>query len=291
MLLQKLYRFINSSRVLQSAVLQKNVYPICQKKNNVHPMRKLIISPFTIMGLWVVKNNQDNTEITTSELLVKADTLFDGGNYKDTYELLLQYKDNKEVEILWRISRAIYKMTEMISTDIDTRKLTFEGYDLLRTALDIQEDHYAVHKYMSLFLANKSALEGVKAQMKEAYNVKKHIQRALELKPDDPMLFHILGCWCYEVSNLPWYKRKIAAIIFGEPPTSSFEEALMYYENAEKASPNFYSCNLLKLGKIYLKLNRKEDAKKYLNKVAEFPAKDDEDRKAKQEAQKILSNI
>jgi hypothetical protein len=45
------------------------------------------------------------------------------------------------------------------------------------------------------------------------------------------------------------------------------------------------------LGKTYLKLNRKEDAIKCLKKAAEFPARNDDDQKAKQEAQKILSNI
>lgn len=101
----------------------------------------------------------------------------------------------------------------------------------------------------------------------------------------------MLGCWCYEISSLAWYQRKIASVVFEEPPNSSFEEALMYHENAEKVDPNFYSRNLLMLGKTYLKLNRKEDAVKYLKKAAEFSARNDDDQKAKQEAQKILSNI
>ncbi|KAL0126532.1 hypothetical protein PUN28_005124 [Cardiocondyla obscurior] len=181
-------------------------------------------------------------------------------------------------------------MSEMAS-DVEAKKLIYEGYDLLCTALEIQEDHYAVHKWMSILLNSKSILEGTKAQIKESYNIKNHMQRALDLKPGDAMVLYMLGCWCYEVSNLAWYQRKIASVVFTEPPISSFEEALMYHENAEKADPNFYSRNLLMLGKTYLKLNRKEDAIKYLKKAAEFPAKDDEDQKTKQEAQKILSSI
>lgn len=105
------------------------------------------------------------------------------------------------------------------------------------------------------------------------------------------MLSYMLGCWCFEIANLAWYQRKIATILFGEPPTSTFEEALEYHESAEKADPNFYSRNLLMLGKTYLKLNRKEDAIKYLKKAAEFLAKNDEDQKTKQEAQKILNSL
>jgi len=75
---------------------------------------------------------------------------------------------------LWRLSRAIYKMSEMAS-DVEARKLIYEGYDLLCRALDIQEDHYAVHKWMSIFLNSKSSLEGTKAHIKELYNVKKYM--------------------------------------------------------------------------------------------------------------------
>lgn len=75
---------------------------------------------------------------------------------------------------MWRLSRAIYKLSELTS-GTESRKFTYEGYDLLCTALDIQEDNYAVHKWMSGFLNSKSSLEGTKAQIRESYNIKKHI--------------------------------------------------------------------------------------------------------------------
>jgi len=293
MLAQRLYRVTNCSRILQRAALRKNVCPAHERENNVRTVRKLsIISPFSLMGMWgFVKSKDENkTQITTKELLTEADTLFDRGDYRGIYDLLSNHKDDKDVEILWRLCRAIYKMSEMAS-DVEARKLIYEGYDLICIALDIQEDHYTVHKWMSIFLNNKSILEGTKAHIKESYNIKNHMLRASELKPTDATVLYMLGSWCYEVSTLTWYQRKIASVIFGEPPTSSFEEALIYYENAEKIDPNFYSRNLLMLGKTCLKLNRKEDAIKYLKKAAEFPAKNDEDQEAKQEAQKILNDI
>lgn len=101
----------------------------------------------------------------------------------------------------------------------------------------------------------------------------------------------MLGCWCYEISSLAWYQRKIASAIFAEPPTSTYEEALTYHKNAEEVEPNFYSRNFVMLGKIYLKLNRTEEAIEYLRKAVEYHAKNDDDQKAKQEAQKILNDI
>lgn len=101
----------------------------------------------------------------------------------------------------------------------------------------------------------------------------------------------MIGNWCYQVADLAWYQRKIASTIFGEPPTSSYAEALHYFEQAEQVDPNFYNHNLLMLGKTYLKLDRKEDAVYYLKKASEYSAKTDDDLEAKQEATKILNNL
>lgn len=39
---------------------------------------------------------------------------------------------------------------------------------------------------------------------------------------------------------MPWLQRKLAATIFVAPPTSSYEEALMYFKKAEEVEPLFY---------------------------------------------------
>ena len=39
---------------------------------------------------------------------------------------------------------------------------------------------------------------------------------------------------------MPWLQRKLAATIFVAPPTSSYEEALMYFMKAKEAEPLFY---------------------------------------------------
>ncbi|XP_076226055.1 regulator of microtubule dynamics protein 1 isoform X2 [Nomia melanderi] len=244
------------------------------------------------MGIWgLTKKKSENEVITTKEVLIgKADALFDQGNYKEIYDLLSNYRDSGDVEILWRLSRALYKMAKT-ATDIEGKKMVYEAYDLINNALKIKEDHWAVHKWMSIILDNKCSYEGMKVRIRELYNIKKHMLRAIELNPTDATTMYMLGTWCYQVSDLAWYQRKIAAVVFGEPPTSSFEEALKYFQSAEEADPHFYSYNLLMLGKTYLKLNQKEEALKYLKMAAEYPAKNDDDHLAKQEAQKLLKEM
>ena len=177
------------------------------------------------------------------------------------------------------------------ASDVEAKRLVYEAFGLILDALEINENHWAVQKWAAIILNAKCSYEGVKALMKESYNIKHHMLKAIELNANDATIMYMLGTWCYQVADLSWYQRKIAAIIFGEPPTSSFQEALIYFESAEKVDPYFYSHNLLMLAKTYLKLNNKEQAMKYLKMAVEYPAKNDDDLIAKQEAQKLLKNV
>lgn len=60
-------------------------------------------------------------------------------------------------------------------SEVDGKKLIFEAYDLILKALEIKEDNWAAHKWASILLNSKTLYEGVKAQIKESYNIKKHM--------------------------------------------------------------------------------------------------------------------
>lgn len=68
----------------------------------------------------------------------------------------------------------MYKLSKIVS-EVDGKKLIFEAYDLILKALEIKEDNWAAHKWASILLNSKTLYEGVKAQIKESYNIKKHM--------------------------------------------------------------------------------------------------------------------
>ena len=73
---------------------------------------------------------------------------------------------------------------------------------------------------------------------------------------------------CFQVADLPWYKRKAAGLI-GTLPTSSYEEALGYFEAAEKATPKPFTPIWLYLGKCHMQMRHWVEAKKWFTKVLE----------------------
>lgn len=75
---------------------------------------------------------------------------------------------------MWRLSRALYKMSKAAS-EVEGKKMIYEAYDLIQNALKIKENHWAVHKWISIILDSKCSYEGMKVRIKELLNIKKHM--------------------------------------------------------------------------------------------------------------------
>lgn len=144
-----------------------------------------------------------------------------------------------------------------------------EGFEIITKALEIDGSNYACHKWMAVLLDAKCELVGIKERVSQLENVKKHMEKAVELNPEDPTNWHLLGNFAFGLADMPWYQRKIVSAIFATPPTGTYEEALEYFLKAEEKKANFYSMNLLFIGRCYYNLKNKDKAKEYLTRAAD----------------------
>ncbi|XP_074099852.1 regulator of microtubule dynamics protein 1 isoform X2 [Cotesia typhae] len=289
MIFQRIFRLARS----YSSRISFNGLPFIFSKK-YFPVKKLPAPiPIISLGLWGFAK-KDELDISSAKsrnaLFAKVDALYENREYSKVRDILDQLRDSKDVEVLWRLARALYNISKTAS-DVEAKKLIYDAFNLITEAAAVDDKHWAVHKWTAILIDSKTNYEGMKEKIKTLNVVKEHMLAASELNPNDATTLYMLGNWCYSVADLAWYQKKIASAIFGKVPDSSFEEALQYLEAAEKADPLFYSHNLLLLGKTYLKLDRKDEAVKFLKMTAEFPAKNDDDQKAKQEASKILNSF
>ncbi|XP_075216777.1 regulator of microtubule dynamics protein 1-like isoform X2 [Lycorma delicatula] len=237
-------------------------------------------------------NEKELDEKTRRDAIKKADDLFTANKHEEVCEALSDYKDSGDVEVLWRIARSKYKLSSQPSIAKDVKESVIcEGYDVICRALEIDEKHYAVHKWMSVLLDARNELRGTKERITQLEKVKEHMLEAVKLNPNDATTYHMLGSWCYQIADMAWYQRKIAAALFANPPTSTFQEALQYFKQAEEVQPNFYSQNLLMLGKTYLKLGEQERAYYYLKLTTEYLVSSDDDLLAHNEAETLLKKV
>ncbi|CAG9581329.1 unnamed protein product [Danaus chrysippus] len=171
------------------------------------------------------------------------------------------------------------------------KELTLKAHEVISQELLSHYDHFAVQKWYALTLEAKSRCEGFKQRIEQLETVKKHMDLAVSMNPNDASLLHMLGEWCYQITDLPWHQRKTAETLYAKLPQSTYEDALEYFLRAEEAQPRFYSINLLRLGMCYLKLNMEDQAKYYLKLAASYPAKSNDDHHANKEAAEILKKI
>ncbi|KAI5606453.1 regulator of microtubule dynamics protein 1 [Silurus asotus] len=226
------------------------------------------------------------------EIVEQADYLYSCGETEKLYQLLLQYKDSDDAEFLWRLARSSRDLALLPNIAADQKKkLIYDAFNYANKALEKNEACFAAHKWYAVCISDLGDYEGIKVKIGNSLIIKEHLERALELNPKDATSFHILGHWCFAFAELPWYQRKVAAVLFASPPTSTYEEALAFFLRAEEVDPNFYSKNLLMLGKTYMMLKNPEKALLWLNKARDYPVVTEEDKQVHKEAQDLLKTL
>lgn len=226
------------------------------------------------------------------EVLEQADYLYSCAETDKLYQLLLQYKDSDDAEFLWRLARASRDLSVMPNTEAERKKqLVFEAFEYAKKALEKNDKCFASHKWYAVCLSDVGDWQGVKVKIGNSYIIREHLEKAVQLNPKDATSLHILGYWCFAFAELPWYQRKVAAVIFKTPPTSTYEEALEFFLKAEEVDPNFYSKNLLMLGKTYMAMNDQQKALLWLTKAKEYPAHTLEDKEVHKEAVDLLKKL
>lgn len=225
------------------------------------------------------------------EAIPNVDKLNKDNAIEEAHKLISKYEDSTNPQLLWRLARSCRYMAQRTNDAGAKKTLTNNIRDYAARGLDLDNNNAACHKWYAIGLNLVGDIEGVKEKLKNAYTIKEHFQKAKELDGSDPMPCYLLGMWCFSCADMSWFTRKVAATIFGEPPTSTYDEAIENFEAAEKVEPNFYSKNQMMLGKTYSRLKNKEKAKEWLEKTLEYPGKRFDDEEAKKEAKELLKSL
>ncbi|XP_059250802.1 regulator of microtubule dynamics protein 1 isoform X2 [Mustela nigripes] len=213
------------------------------------------------------------------EILEQADYLYESGETEKLYQLLTQYKESEDAELLWRLARASRDIAQLSGTSEEEKKLLiYEALEYAKRALEKNESSFAAHKWYAICISDVGDYEGIKAKIANAYIIKEHFEKAIELNPKDATSIHLMGIWCYTFAEMPWYQRRIAKVLFATPPSSTYEEALGYFHRAEQ-------------GKTYLKLHNKKLAAFWLMKAKDYPAHTEEDKQIQTEAAQLLTGF
>lgn len=243
--------------------------------------------------------NKDNViieqTVDTKALYTEIDTYLEGGETEKqkAYELLQNNKSKyiTDADFHWRLSKCTYQLAQIEGGKGNTDKkkeMLYTAKDIAERALHLNQKSANSHKWYSITLGSLGDYEGTQNKIKNGYIFKEHIEKAIELNKKDPSNHHLLGRWCYGVYMLSWLERKAAATLFATPPTSTAEEALTHFLEAERLKPGVWKENMLYIGKCYIEQSKLDEAAEWLEKASLIAVVSEDDKTAESEIESLL---
>ncbi|XP_069810796.1 regulator of microtubule dynamics protein 2-like [Dendropsophus ebraccatus] len=234
-------------------------------------------------------------EAELRSLLQQADTSHNGSesDKQDAFRMLLntQEKYGNKVEFLWRLARA-YSDMFYLTDDVEEKKsYAADGKSVAGKAVELDDRSACSHRWYAIMCGYMSEFETVQNKIKNGYLFKEHLDKAINLHPEDPLQYYLLGRWCYAVSQLSWIERKVAATLFGNPPTATVQEALENFLRAEEIHPGYSKYNYVFLAKCYKDLGQKPLAQKYCDEASAIPSVTKEDIDAQKDLEALTVSL
>ncbi|XP_075564292.1 regulator of microtubule dynamics protein 2 isoform X2 [Pelecanus crispus] len=240
-----------------------------------------------------VKSEEEEEELFN--FLQQVDNLHKGSedDKKQGFRLLFEKDDKYEncVDFLWRFARAYGDLFEMTTDAEEKRKYVTDGKIKAEKAVQLDASSAESHQWFAIMCGYMSQFESIQNKIRNGYLFKEHLDKAIELKPQDPFLYYLNGRWCYSVAQLSWIEKKVAAALFGTPPTSTVEEALQNFLKAEDMHPGYSKYNYVYLAKCYKDLGQKNNALKYCDSALSILSVTNEDKEAQKDLEALLLTL
>jgi len=176
----------------------------------------------------------------------------------------------KNHELLWRIAEAHQLLSMAVSNETIKRQHIDKGIEACELALNLAPNSANAQKWYALLIGARVNFQPLREKIKDAKLFKNEFDKAFDLNPNDALLHYVLGRYVYEVANMSWYERKAVSLIFGTPPSGSFEEALEYCLKAEQLMEGEFKENKLTIAKCQIALGKHEDATDSLTRATRY---------------------
>lgn len=199
-------------------------------------------------------------------LFEKIDQLHHGSESEKRESLSLLLQQRQELGqnscFLWRLTRAYSDVHDFCSTLEEKKEFAENGKRAGAEAVQLNPTCADSHQWYAILCGIMAEYDTIQNKIKNGYIFKDHLDKAIELKPHDPLSYYLMGRWCYAVAQLSWLERKVAATLFGEPPSATVEEALQNFLKVEEIQPGYSKLNYVYLAKCYKDLGQTEQARR-----------------------------
>ena len=194
-------------------------------------------------------------------LIANGDSLFSAFDnqgaleyYQKAYDL-----DSTNYEVCWKLSRGYVDVGETFEDD--PRAEYYQKGNLYgQKAVELNPDGAKGHLRLSIAIGRVALDAGAKERVRLSKEIKKEVDLAIKLDPNDDIAYHVLGRWNRKLANLSWIERGFANMFLGGVPEEASEEnAAAAFKKAIEINPNYINHHL-ELGMTYEMMDMEEEA-------------------------------
>ena len=197
----------------------------------------------------------------------------------------------KNYEAAWKSAKAYVDVGEKLSDTKERRSYYEKGYEYAQKAVGINPDGSKGHLFLSIAIGRVALDAGAKERVQLSKEVKREVDKALAIDPQDDVAWHVLGRWHRRLSRLSWIEKNFANMFLGGvPKEASLENAVDCFQKAIQLNPSHINHHL-ELAITYEKMGKKDLAVAAYKKVLELPLRDADDEDHKKEAEERLRNL
>ena len=172
-------------------------------------------------------------------------------------QLYNKYPQNTDV--LLRLSITHHYLSESAMKKNLDKDNALKAFEYALKSFNIEPDNPDILKWYVITLGKTVEEDTIRNQIEQSKNIQSIALKVIDLLPDDEFCYSIMGQWHYKLADLGRASRRLASILFSEPPKGSFEEAQYFFEKSLEYNSDYIGTYYW-LGKTYLKLNKEQKA-------------------------------
>lgn len=227
------------------------------------------------------------------ELHERAKKLQEERSHDEALKLYKQLfaKDSTSVDYAANLSLC-YSRSGALMTPGATQKSHYtEAKRLAKLAKKLNANYADAHLAYAVALARENENASSKTKIANAKEIRSACDQVFKLDPNNATAFHIMGRWHRTFASLNGFEKTMINTLYGGVPKGgTYADALEMFSKAIKLEPKL-SMHVYELAVTYYEMGQKENAKKFAQKVMEYPVKSKDDEKTRKECEKLLAKL
>lgn len=253
------------------------------------PFKKMVMKAMVyllfVLGLSTQSSAQMNLE--------QAKKLQDERKHEEALSAYktLYAKDSLNVEIICGMSLSYSRAGALMSVGETQKKYYSEAKRLGKLAIKLNKNYADSHLAYAVALARENENASTKTKISNAKEIKTECDQVFKIDPNNATAFHIMGRWHRTFAGLNGFERTMINTLYGGTPKGgTYADALDMFSKAIKLEPKL-SMHVYELALTYYEMGQKANAKKFADKVMEYPVKSKDDEKTRKECEKLLQKL